>query len=132
MPTRLRRPSRLKMLTVSVALVAFQVYLGYSVLRGQFGIDSQQRMLAEIEVLKARSASLQAEIDTYRQRVALFDAGALDPDILAERARALLAMVQPDDLIVMVDPGTGLPAGSSSAELASDQLSDLIAGETAF
>jgi cell division protein FtsB len=131
MPTRLKRPSPLKSLAVAAALVAFQVYLGYSALRGQYGIDSQHEMLGRIEDLKARSASLQAEIDTFRHRVDLFDADQLDPDILTERARALLAMVQPDELIVMVDPASGLPEGSSAPELASNELSALIAAQSA-
>jgi cell division protein FtsB len=129
MPTRLIRPSRWKMLAVSVCLVGFQVYLGYSALRGQYGTESQQEMLGQIEELKAKSASLQAEIDTYRHRVELFEADALDPDILTERARALLAMAQPDDLVIMVDPASGLPAGSFAPDLASDELSALIASE---
>lgn len=131
MPTRLKRPSRWKMLAVSAALIAFQVYLGYSALRGQYGIDSQHEMQEQIEELNARSASLQAEIDTYRHRVDLFDARQLDPDMLTERARALLAMVQPEDLVVMVDPATGLPPSGSAPELASDELSAIIAAEPA-
>ena len=129
MPTRLIRPSRIKMLAVSGLLVAFQVYLGYSVVRGQYGIESQQQMVVDIESLKAKSASLQAEIDTYRHRVDLFDPGALDPDILTERARALLGMAQPDDLVIMIDPASGLPNAGFGSELASGELSAIIGAE---
>lgn len=129
MPTRLIRPSRWKMLAVSAALVAFQVYLGYSVWRGQYGLESQQQMIGDIDLLKAKSGALQAEIDTYRHRVDLFDPEKLDPDLLTERARALLGMAQPDDLVIMIDPKTGLPPSSSAGELASDELSAIISVE---
>ncbi len=126
MPTRLKRPSFWRQLFVAAGLVAFQGYLGFNVVSGQFGIESQKAMQAEIEELKAQAGALQAEIDAYRHRVALFDPSRLDPDIVSERARALLSMAQPDDLLIMVDPLTGKPVMSSSAPLAADQLTGII------
>lgn len=128
MPTRLKRPSIWRPLALSAALIAFQGYLGYSAWRGQFGIDSNRDMLAQIEELKAKSATLQAEIDAYRHRVDLFNPRKLDPDILTERARQLLNMAAPDDIIVMVDPATGLPAVGSEPALNSAALSSIITG----
>jgi cell division protein FtsB len=118
MPTRLKRPSIWRALGVTVVLLAFQGYLGYSALRGQFGIDSQKEMVGHIEDLRAQSARLKAEIDVYRHRVDLFSPQKLDTDILTERARALLDMADPKDLIVMVDPATGVPDSSSGELLA--------------
>ena len=126
MPTRLKRPSVWRQLAVAAALVAFQGYLGYNVISGQFGIDSQHQLKAEIEELKAKSAVLQAEIDAVRHRAALFTPQRLDPDIVSERARALLSMSQPDDILVMTDIRTGQPIRSSFAPLAVDQLTDLL------
>lgn len=101
MPTRIKRPSILAKLAVTVALVGFQGYLGYHFFTGAFGIESQQVMLEEMEVLKARQAALQIELDAYRHRIALFNPHRMDPDILTERARALLGMVRPDDVIIV-------------------------------
>lgn len=126
MPTRLKRPSFWRQLLFAGSLVAFQGYLGFNVVSGQFGIESQKQMRAEIEELKARSGALQAELDVYRQRVALFDPARLDPDIVSERARALLSMAQPDDIVVMVDPASGKPISGSSGELTETQSSDII------
>lgn len=122
MSTRLKRPSFWRQLMFTAALVALQAYLGYSVVSGQFGIESQKRMQAEISELTAKSAALQAEIDAMRHRVSLFTPQRLDPDIVSERARALLSMSQPDDIIIMVDPRTGKPVDSSFDQLAADQL----------
>jgi len=117
MSTRLRRPSLWRQLMVTAALLAFQAYLGWSAVGGNFGIESQKLMKAEIVDLKVQSAALQAEIDAYRHKVELFNPSRLDPDILTERARALLSMAQIGDMVVMVDPRTGKPVSSSSPAL---------------
>lgn len=126
MSTRLKRPSFWRQLALAGLLIAFQGYLGFNVLSGQFGIESHKQMQAEIGAQNARSAALQAEIDAYRHRVTLFTPQRLDPDIVSEQARALLSMSQPDDLIVMVDRRDGKPIHSSSDLLAADQLTDII------
>lgn len=134
MPTRLKRPSRWRALAITTLLIGFQGYLGYSALRGQFGIESQQQMQREIGELEAKSAMLKAEIDSYRHRATLFDPQKLDPDILTERARALLNMAQADDIVVMVEAATGtiisnsairqdgLPVSGSPSQLAETKL----------
>ncbi|MGB3026399.1 FtsB family cell division protein [Paradevosia shaoguanensis] len=129
MPTRLKRPAFWRPLAVTVALVGFQGYLGYSALNGQFGTLSQKQMKADIEELKAESSVLQAEIDSYRHRASLFDASRLDPDILTEQARALLSMARPEDIVVMVDE-SGKPVLGSSSKLAEQQLTNLIQGNS--
>ena len=125
MSTRLKRPSFWRPILFAATLVAVQAYLGYSVVSGQFGIESQRQLELEIGELQASSAALQAEIDAYRHRAALFTPRRLDPDIVTERARALLSMAQPDDLVIMVDE-CGKPLGSSSGELASNELTAII------
>lgn len=127
MPTRLKRPPFWRHVAVTGALLGFLGYLGYSAMSGQFGIESREDILADITVLSARSASLKAEIESYRHRSSLFNAQRLDPDILDERARALLNMAHPDDIIVMVDPETGEPKASLQPKLAEDQLTDITA-----
>ena len=113
MSTRLRRPSIWRGLLVTAGLLAFQGYLGWSAIGGNFGIESQKLMKADIVDLKVQSAALQAEIDAYRHKVDMFDPQQLDPDILTERARALLSMAQVGDMVVMVDPKTGKPLSGS-------------------
>lgn len=126
MPTRLKRPPFWRHLLVAGALVGFQAYLGFNVVSGQYGIESQKRMHAEIQKLAATSAALQAQIDGYRHRVALFDPQRLDPDIVSERARALLSMANPADIVIMVDAETGKPIPRSFAYLAENELISLI------
>ena len=126
MPTRLKRPAFWRHVAIALGLVAFQGYLGYSVVTGQFGIESQDALEVEIDQLNAKSGALQAEIDSFRHRIDLFQTTKLDPDLVSERARALLSMAQADDIVVMVDPSTGKPLSSSSAASTEDQLSGII------
>ena len=127
MSTRLKRPSVWRPLALTALLLAFQGYLGFNVISGQFGIESQKQMRLDIEDLKSQSATLQAEIDAYRHRTSLFDAASLDPDILSERARALLQMAQPEDVIVMTNPQTGVPISGSLHDLTDNKATPTIA-----
>jgi cell division protein FtsB len=115
MSTRLRRPSLWRQLIVTTALIAFQGYLGWSAINGNYGLEGRKQMLADISDLKAKSALLTAEMDSYRHKVSLFDPKALDPDILTEKARALLSMAEIGDMVVMVDPATGKPTSGLPA-----------------
>ena len=122
MSTRLKRPSFWRHLLLAASLIAFQGYLGYSVVSGQFGIESQEQLRIDISELKSQSFALQAEIDSVRHRTSLFTPQKLDPDIVSERARALLSVSQPDDRIIMVDIATGKPIHSSFDQSAANKL----------
>lgn len=126
MPTRLKRPAFWRHVALALGLIAFQGYLGYSVVTGQFGIESQDALEAEINDLNARSGALQAEIDSYRHRIDLFQTTKLDPDLVSERAKALLSMAQADDIVVMVDPRTGKPRTGSSVTSTTYELTGII------
>ena len=130
MPTRLKRPPFWRPLALAVALFAFQGYLGYSAISGQFGFESREAIHGDIQVLKDRSAALQAEIDSFDHRNSLMNPRHLDPDIVTERARALLNMANADDILVMVDPVTGKPISGKFQELIDDQLIQLIEADS--
>lgn len=122
MPTRLKRPPFWRPLALTAALLCFQGYLGFSAIGGQFGIENRVQILADIDVLKAQSSALQAEIDAFSHRATLMDSRRLDPDIVTERARALLNMAHADDVLIMVDPASGKPLSGSFTDLTEDQL----------
>ena len=126
MSTRLKRPPFWRHLAVTVALLGFMGYLGYSAINGQFGTESREELMARIAELRAQSAALGVEIDAARHRIGLFDSRRLDPDILDERARELLNMAHPDDVLVMVDSMTGKPVVSLNRGLAQNQLTQIL------
>ena len=82
MSTRLRRTAIWRSLLVTALLLAFQGYLGFNVIGGQYGIESQKQIRIDIVNLRSQSATLAAEIESYQQKTSLFDAANLDPDIL--------------------------------------------------
>jgi cell division protein FtsB len=108
MPTRLKRPSIAKQLGLSVLLLGLLGYLGFSAVSGQYGMVGRWQLQEEMVVLNAQSARLKAEIESYRHRIALFDPERLDPDILSERALALLTMVHRDDRLIILGPDSEL------------------------
>lgn len=104
MTTRLKRPSKLKQLAITLLLLAFQGYLGYSAISGQYGIEGRKEMRRDIVALKADSARLDVEIQSLKQRIDLYNPERLDPDILSERALALLSMAHVKDRILLLPP----------------------------
>jgi len=128
--TRLKRPAIWRPLALTVALLGFQGYLGFSAIGGQFGIENRTEILLDIDQLRAQSSALQAEIDDYRHRATLMDPRRLDPDIVTERARALLNMANADDIIIMVDRDTGKPISGKFQNLTTDALSAIIEADT--
>jgi cell division protein FtsB len=100
MSTRFKRPTHYRNFLIGTALIAFQAYLGYSAINGNFGIVSQKQMVSDIQELQGEQEKLQAQINAYRLRIDLFDPKRLDPDLLTEKARALLSMARPDDILI--------------------------------
>jgi cell division protein FtsB len=130
MSTRLKRPPFWRPLALTVTLLAFQGYLGYSAISGQFGIESRVEILKEIEVLADRSSALQAEVDSFKHRVSLMNPRHLDPDIVTERARALLNMAHADDVLIMINPQNGKPVSGKYVELIDDELISIIEADS--
>ncbi len=93
-------------------LNALALYSLAALLIGYFGVNaySGDRGLKAKEVIDRQSAALAAELDRlkiehaqWQRRIALLKADDIDPDMLDERARALLDYVDPDDLTLMYD-----------------------------
>ena len=92
--------------------------------------EFREDILSDIEILEDKSAALQAEIDAYRHRASLMDPRHLDPDIVVERARAMLNMAHADDVLVMVNPQNGQPISGQFEELIDDQLISIIEADS--
>ena len=75
-------------------------YFGYHLQNGDHGLTSRtdlgRRAALEGELEGLREVRLRIERD-----VALLEPDSLDPDMLDERARAILNLAHPDDLVMM-------------------------------
>jgi cell division protein FtsB len=85
------------------ALAALLIgYFGVNAFSGNRGLKAQQDIDRQMAVLGADLDRLKLERAQWQRRIALLKSDALDPDMLDERARALLDYVDPDDLTMMV------------------------------
>jgi cell division protein FtsB len=81
-----------------IGYFAVNAYTGAHGLRAQKDLDqSLTRMQAELTQLKAQRAG-------WERRVALLRSNQIDPDMLDERARALLGYVDPRDITLLLHP----------------------------
>jgi cell division protein FtsB len=102
MVTRKRLRSVLTALGLYV-LAAFLIgYFGVNAFIGNRGLKAKQDIDRQIASLSTELARLQVERGQWQRRIALLKSGGIDPDMLDERARALLDYVHPHDLTLML------------------------------
>jgi cell division protein FtsB len=87
-------------------------YFVYHAVQGDRGIMAWLRMTRELAESQAILADVQSERQTLEHRVALLNPNGLDPDLLDERARAMLNVAEADDRLVMIP---NAPNGAGSA-----------------
>jgi cell division protein FtsB len=75
-------------------------YFGVNAYTGNHGLRARQDLDQQIAQLTGELSTLHAERSNWDRRVALLKSESLDPDMLDERARALLDYVDPRDLML--------------------------------
>ncbi len=76
-------------------------YFGYHLQNGDHGLKARANLEARTEVLEGELAGLREVKQRIERDVALLRPESLDPDMLDERARAILNLAHPDDLVMM-------------------------------
>jgi cell division protein FtsB len=105
MVTRKRLRSFLSALAL-YAMAAFLIgYFGVNAYSGNHGLKAKEAIDRQTAELSLELAGLKIERAQWERRIALLKSEDIDPDMLDERARALLGYVDPNDLILMVDKG---------------------------
>ncbi|HVX98558.1 MAG TPA: septum formation initiator family protein [Pseudorhodoplanes sp.] len=96
---------RLKSVLTALALYALAAlmigYFGVNAFTGNRGLKAREAIEQQAEELTAEIARLKAERAQWQRRVALLRSDSIDPDMLDERARALLDYADPRDVILM-------------------------------
>jgi cell division protein FtsB len=100
MVTRRRLRSALTALGLYVGAALLIGYFGVNAYTGNHGLRAQHDLDQQIAQLSTELAALRAERTSWERRVALLKSESLDPDMLDERARALLDYVDPRDLML--------------------------------
>ncbi len=83
-------------------------YFGWSATQGERGLQSyvlRQKQLAEAE---AQLSAATTERDAWQRKVASLSSAHLDADVLDERARSLLNLADPTDIVVPYPKGRKL------------------------
>jgi cell division protein FtsB len=83
-------------------------YFLWSAFQGDHGLNAAADRQAMLEAAKLDLARADAEKNVWERRVAAMRSNNLDRDALDERARAMLSLSDPADIIVLYPPGQKL------------------------
>jgi cell division protein FtsB len=99
-----RRRTILTVLGLYLFAALFIGYFGLNAFTGNHGLRAQKDLDQQLAAMQAELRQLKAERGLWERRVALLRSDKLDPDMLDERARALLGYVDPRDLTLLLNP----------------------------
>jgi cell division protein FtsB len=96
-----RRRTILTALGLYTFAAAFIGYFGVNAFTGNHGLRAQIDLDQQMTAMQEELRQVKAERAVWERRVALLRSDRLDPDMLDERARALLGYVDPRDLTLL-------------------------------
>jgi len=102
MVTRKRLRAVLNALALYALTALLIGYFGVNAYSGNRGLKAKEDIDRQIAALSSELQRLQGEDIQWQRRIALLKADDIDPDMLDERARALLDDVDPNDLTLML------------------------------
>ena len=100
MVTRPRLRSFLTALCLYTMAALLIGYFGINAYTGNHGLKARAEIDAQIAGLIAERDAARTERLRWQRKVALLSRNGIDPDMLEERARALLEWVDPRDLVL--------------------------------
>src|ERR1700674_3677842 len=104
MVTRKRLRAALTAIGLYVCAALLIGYFGINAYTGAHGLKAKQDLSQQMDELSKERARLKLERANWAHRVSLLRADRLDPDMLDERARAMLDYVHANDLVLMRKP----------------------------
>ena len=99
---------RVKAVVPTVMLLAVTGYFGWSATQGDRGLQAYARQQDQLRVAQAELGRTNADVEVWERRVAALRSNRLDPDALEERARAMLNLADPSEVVVMYGQGKKL------------------------
>lgn len=100
---------RLPGISAQLLLACLVAYFGYHAVEGEHGLNSWWRLSQKLDLAQAALGVLKSQRGTLEARVALLRPDSLDPDMLEERARAILNFGRPDDVVILLPKGNAKP-----------------------
>jgi cell division protein FtsB len=115
MVSRTRLKTVLTTLALYVGAALLIGYFGMHAYSGNHGLRAKEDLAVQMRELSEEVARLKAERTEWERRVALLRSGSLDPDMLDERARAMLDYVHPRDLVLSTKSAARPPSSAVAA-----------------
>ncbi len=98
------RRTILTVLGLYIFAAAFIGYFAVNAFTGNHGLRAQADIDQQMAAMQQELRQVKAERAVWERRVALLRPDRLDPDMLDERARALIGYVDPRDLTLLKQP----------------------------
>jgi cell division protein FtsB len=95
---------QLKSAIIPAFLLAMTAIFAWQATQGAHGLIMRQRREAELAQAEANLAAAKAERDMWQRKVAGLTPSHLDRDALDQRARELLNLAQPNEIVVQYGP----------------------------
>jgi cell division protein FtsB len=99
---------RRRIILTALGLYAFAAvfigYFGVNAFTGAHGLRAQADLDQRLATMQKELGHLKAKRAVWERRVSLLRANRIDPDMLDERARALLGYVDPRDITLLLHP----------------------------
>ena len=99
-----RRRTVLTVIGLYIFAALFVGYFAVNAFTGNHGLRAQADLDQQLAAMQQELKGLKAERALWERRVALLRSERLDPDMLDERARALLGLSDPRDLTLLLQP----------------------------
>jgi cell division protein FtsB len=109
-PFNLRRRLRWQSWLVVVGF-GLAIYFGYHAVNGSRGLLASQLLHDELRAAEKRLAAVERERTSLERRVKRLRPATLDPDLIDELARDTLSMLEPNDVIILLEPDTSNDIG---------------------
>ncbi len=93
---------RLSLSAIVIVLLAVlaSLYFAFAAVQGPSGLMRRIQLQAETEQLRQDRDTLQAEVDRMKNLTHRLSDDYLDLDLLDERAREVLGLMRPDEVII--------------------------------
>lgn len=99
---------RAKAAVPSIVLLAVAGYFGWSATQGDHGLQAYAGKQDRLRLAQVELSHVNAEMEMWERRVGGLRNSRLDSDTLEERARAMLNMADPAEVVVMYGQGKKL------------------------
>ena len=99
-----RRRAILTAIGLYLFAAAFVGYFAVNAFTGNHGLRAQQEIEQQLARMQTELAQVKAERAVWERRVSLLRSDKIDPDMLDERARALLGFADPRDVTLLLAP----------------------------